>query len=80
MDTTFRDAHQSLLATRMRTYDMAKIAPFMAHAFPQWFSVEMWGGKKICRKIFQSVHFWKRLLDEIEKHLSLRDDNALRYC
>lgn len=47
MDTTLRDAHQSLLATRVRTYDMKKIAPFIAHAFPQWFSMEMWGGKTI---------------------------------
>ncbi|KAI6172866.1 Pyruvate carboxylase [Aphelenchoides besseyi] len=43
-DTTFRDAHQSLLATRVRTYDLAKIAPFLAHNFSQLFSIENWGG------------------------------------
>uniref|UniRef100_A0A914WEX4 Pyruvate carboxylase n=1 Tax=Plectus sambesii TaxID=2011161 RepID=A0A914WEX4_9BILA len=44
MDTTFRDAHQSLLATRVRTYDLKKIAPYVAHAFPNLFAVENWGG------------------------------------
>ncbi len=46
-DTTFRDAHQSLLATRVRTHDMKRIAPFCAHAFPNLFSMENWGGKKL---------------------------------
>ncbi|MGL4555797.1 MAG: pyruvate carboxylase, partial [Gemmataceae bacterium] len=43
-DTTFRDAHQSLLATRLRTYDMLRIAPHYAHHLPGLFSLEMWGG------------------------------------
>ncbi|KAA3678400.1 pyruvate carboxylase [Paragonimus westermani] len=43
MDTTMRDAHQSLLATRVRTYDLAKIAPFVSQAMPQFFSMENWG-------------------------------------
>lgn len=43
-DTTFRDAHQSLFATRLRTFDMLQIAPFVAREFPQLFSIEMWGG------------------------------------
>ena len=43
-DTTMRDAHQSLLATRMRQPDMAAIAPYYAHMLPQLFSVECWGG------------------------------------
>jgi pyruvate carboxylase len=43
-DTTFRDAHQSLLATRMRTYDMAQIAPYYAARHADLFSLEMWGG------------------------------------
>ncbi|MGP8245578.1 MAG: pyruvate carboxylase [Bryobacteraceae bacterium] len=43
-DTTFRDAHQSLLATRVRTHDMMAIANFVAHRLPQLFSLEMWGG------------------------------------
>jgi pyruvate carboxylase len=44
MDTTLRDAHQSLLATRVRTHDMKKIAPFLAHEFPGLFALENWGG------------------------------------
>lgn len=43
-DTTFRDAHQSLLAARMRTYDMLQVADAMAHRAPELFSMEMWGG------------------------------------
>ena len=43
-DTTFRDAHQSLLATRMRTFDMLPVARALAHNCPQLFSLEMWGG------------------------------------
>ena len=43
-DTTLRDAHQSLLATRMRTYDMLKVAGRFAHQHPQTFSLECWGG------------------------------------
>ena len=43
-DTTLRDSHQSLLATRMRTYDMLKVANRYAHQHPQTFSLECWGG------------------------------------
>ncbi|MBD5787499.1 pyruvate carboxylase [Cellulosimicrobium terreum] len=43
-DTTFRDAHQSLLATRVRTHDLAAVAPHVARATPQLWSVEAWGG------------------------------------
>ncbi|MBS0376800.1 MAG: pyruvate carboxylase [Proteobacteria bacterium] len=43
-DTTLRDAHQSLLATRFRTHDMAAVAPYYASLLPQLFSVECWGG------------------------------------
>ncbi len=43
-DTTFRDAHQSLLATRVRTADMANIAAESARLMPDLFSFEMWGG------------------------------------
>ena len=43
-DTTMRDGHQSLLATRMRTYDMVQVADSYAHLLPNLFSVECWGG------------------------------------
>ena len=43
-DTSMRDAHQSLLATRFRTHDLKLIAPYYAALLPQLFSVECWGG------------------------------------
>ncbi|NLT25773.1 MAG: ATP-grasp domain-containing protein, partial [Microbacteriaceae bacterium] len=43
-DTTFRDAHQSLLATRVRTRDLTEAAPYLAKLTPQLLSVEAWGG------------------------------------
>src|SRR5207248_2906661 len=43
-DTTFRDAHQSLLATRVRTRDMLRLAEAYARVCPGIFSIEMWGG------------------------------------
>ncbi|MEV6025699.1 pyruvate carboxylase [Streptomyces sp. NPDC052036] len=43
-DTTFRDAHQSLLATRVRTKDLLAAAPVVAHALPELLSLECWGG------------------------------------
>src|SRR5215212_5337536 len=43
-DTTFRDAHQSLLATRVRTKDLIRISPYVGRMTPQLLSVECWGG------------------------------------
>ncbi|MGW5052129.1 pyruvate carboxylase [Actinokineospora sp. NPDC004072] len=43
-DTTFRDAHQSLLATRVRTRDLLAVAPHVARTLPQLLSLECWGG------------------------------------
>ena len=43
-DTTFRDAHQSLLATRVRTRDLVQVAPHVARITPELLSVEAWGG------------------------------------
>ncbi len=45
MDTTMRDAHQSLLATRVRTRDLKQTAPYVAKNFSQFFSLENWGGR-----------------------------------
>ncbi len=61
-DTTLRDAHQSLLATRMRTYDMVKAAESFAHHHPQTFSMEVWGGATfdVCLR-FLKEDPWKRL-------------------
>jgi len=44
MDTTWRDAHQSLLATRVRTYDLLHVAPQTSHALSGAFALECWGG------------------------------------
>lgn len=44
MDTTFRDAHQSLLATRVRTHDLLNISPYVSHKFNNLYSLENWGG------------------------------------
>ncbi len=52
MDTTMRDAHQSLLATRVRTRDLKETAPFVAKNFPQLFSLENWGGKNFSLFVF----------------------------
>lgn len=61
-DTTLRDAHQSLLATRLRTYDMLKVAAGFAKAHPQTFSMEVWGGATfdVCLR-FQLENPWRRL-------------------
>lgn len=61
-DTTMRDAHQSLLATRMRTFDMLKVAKSFAMNHPQTFSMEVWGGATfdVCVR-FLKEDPWKRL-------------------
>ncbi|MNS00635.1 2-oxoglutarate carboxylase small subunit [compost metagenome] len=61
-DTTFRDGHQSLLATRMRTYDMLKVAEAFAKNHPQTFSMEVWGGATfdVCIRFLREDP-WKRL-------------------
>lgn len=61
-DTTFRDAHQSLLATRMRTYDMLKVAEGFAKQHAQTFSMEAWGGATfdVCLR-FLNEDPWRRL-------------------
>ena len=51
-DTTFRDAHQSLLATRVRTHDMLKVAPFVSHYFANAYSLECWGGELIWNDLY----------------------------
>ncbi|RZT00135.1 pyruvate carboxylase [Aquimarina brevivitae] len=61
-DTTMRDAHQSLLATRMRTYDMLKVAEGFAKNHPEVFSMEVWGGATfdVCLR-FLKENPWERL-------------------
>lgn len=61
-DTTFRDAHQSLMATRVRGYDMLASAEPLAHLVPGLFSLEMWGGATFDTAMrFLSEDPWERL-------------------
>ncbi len=61
-DTTLRDAHQSLVATRLRTFDMLQVGDAIAHHVPQLFSLEMWGGATfdVCLR-FLKEDPWERL-------------------
>ena len=85
-DTTFRDAHQSLLATRFRTYDMTKIAPVYARALPQLLSVECWGGATFDVAMrFLKEDPWDRLaklreaMPNLMTQMLLRSANAVGY-
>ena len=61
-DTTWRDAHQSLLATRFRTEDMLKVTRSYAQQNPEVFSMEMWGGATFDVSMrFLKESPWKRL-------------------
>src|SRR5262249_47885661 len=63
-DTTMRDAHQSLLATRLRTHDMLRIAPFYAVRLADLFSLEMWGGATFDAAMrFLKESPWQRLVE-----------------
>jgi pyruvate carboxylase len=85
-DTTMRDAHQSLLATRMRTLDMAAIAPHYARLLPQLFSVECWGGATFDVAMrFLKEDPWERLaqlreaMPNLLLQMLLRSANAVGY-
>ncbi|MFZ1680005.1 MAG: pyruvate carboxylase [Rhizobiaceae bacterium] len=85
-DTTMRDAHQSLLATRMRTYDIARIAGAYACGLPQLLSLECWGGATFDVSMrFLTEDPWERL-DLIRKgapnillQMLLRGANGVGY-
>ncbi|MGE3841967.1 MAG: pyruvate carboxylase [Vicinamibacterales bacterium] len=85
-DTTFRDAHQSLLATRLRTKDVLGIAEAYSRLCPQLFSLEMWGGATFDTAMrFLKEDPWQRLADMREKvpnilfQMLLRASNAVGY-
>src|SRR5207249_3217188 len=85
-DTTFRDAHQSLLATRVRTYDMLAVADAVARRTPQLFSLELWGGATFDTAMrFLNEDPWQRLRQLREKipnicfQMLLRGANAVGY-
>jgi pyruvate carboxylase len=63
-DTTFRDAHQSLLATRVRTRDLTAVMPHVGRLTPELFSVEAWGGATYDVALrFLSEDPWERLAE-----------------
>ena len=85
-DTTMRDGHQSLLATRVRTHDIAKIAGTYARALPQLLSLECWGGATFDVAMrFLTEDPWERL-DKVRKaapnillQMLLRGANGVGY-
>ncbi|WP_170391002.1 pyruvate carboxylase [Ruegeria arenilitoris] len=78
-DTTMRDGHQSLLATRMRSIDMIRVAPSYAANLPQLFSVECWGGATfdVAYRFLQECP-WQRLRDLREAMPNLMTQMLLR--
>jgi pyruvate carboxylase len=85
-DTTFRDAHQSLMATRVRSYDLLATADAVAQRLPNLFSVEMWGGATFDTAMrFLHEDPWQRLralrarIPNICFQMLLRGANAVGY-
>jgi pyruvate carboxylase len=85
-DTTFRDAHQSLMATRVRTHDLLAAASAVAQRLPSLFSVEMWGGATFDTAMrFLHEDPWQRLRDLRQRisnicfQMLLRGANAVGY-
>ena len=85
-DTTMRDGHQSLLATRMRSIDMISVAPAYAHKLPQLFSMECWGGATfdVAYRFLQECP-WQRLrqlraaMPNLLTQMLLRASNGVGY-
>ena len=85
-DTTMRDAHQSLLATRMRTFDMLKVAEGYAKNHPDIFSMEVWGGATfdVCLRFLQE-NPWERLrllrekMPNVLLQMLIRGSNGVGY-
>ncbi|SDG35916.1 pyruvate carboxylase [Lentzea fradiae] len=85
-DTTFRDAHQSLLATRVRTKDLLAVAPHVARMTPQLLSLEAWGGATYDVALrFLAEDPWERLaalreaVPNINLQMLLRGRNTVGY-
>jgi pyruvate carboxylase len=86
-DTMFRDAHQSLMATRVRTYDLLATANAVAQRLPNLFSIEMWGGATFDTTLrFLHEDPWQRLrelrlrIPNICFQMLLRGANAVGYA
>ncbi|AGO10155.1 AaceriAAR162Cp [[Ashbya] aceris (nom. inval.)] len=85
-DTTWRDAHQSLLATRVRTYDLAAIAPTTAHALAGAFALECWGGatfdvamRFLHEDPWERLRTLRKLVPNIPFQMLLRGANGVAY-
>src|SRR5258706_404499 len=86
-DTTLRDAHQSLMATRVRTYDLLATATAISQRLPNLFSLEMWGGATFDTSLrFLHEDPWQRLRSLRERvpnicfQMLLRGANAVGYA
>ena len=86
-DTTFRDAHQSLLATRVRTHDMLAIANFKSHRLHNLFSMEMWGGatfdvamRFLHEDPFARLRHLRQAIPNVCFQMLLRASNAVGYA
>ncbi|HEU0222240.1 MAG TPA: pyruvate carboxylase, partial [Paracoccaceae bacterium] len=85
-DTTMRDAHQSLLATRMRSIDMVNVAEAYAHNLPDLFSMECWGGatfdvayRFLQECPWQRLRDLRRLMPNLLLQMLLRASNGVGY-
>ena len=85
-DTTMRDAHQSLFATRMRTQDLLAIAPYYARMLPNLLSLECWGGatfdvamRFLKEDPFQRLALLREAIPNIPFQMLLRSANAVGY-
>jgi pyruvate carboxylase len=86
MDTTWRDAHQSLLATRVRTIDIARIAKPTSHVFQNLFALECWGGatfdvtmRFLTECPWDRLSTLRQLVPNIPFQMLLRGANAVGY-
>ncbi|XP_013406677.1 pyruvate carboxylase, mitochondrial [Lingula anatina] len=86
MDTTYRDAHQSLLATRVRTYDMKRISPYTSHHLSNLFALENWGGATFDVAMrflhecpWERLEELRQLIPNIPFQMLLRGANAVGY-
>jgi pyruvate carboxylase len=85
-DTTMRDAHQSLLATRVRTRDIVRIAPAYAELLPELFSIECWGGATfdVAMRFLKEDPWWRLralrdMIPNVMLQMLLRGANAVGY-
>ena len=86
-DTTLRDAHQSLMAARMRTFDMLEVADFIAKRVSGFFSLEMWGGATYdtCMRFlgecpYERLRSLREKIPNVLFQMLLRGSNAVGYA